>query len=56
MLHRNCLLQHVTERQIKIRIKVAGRRRKRRKQLLGDLEEKKLCWKLNEEELELTLL
>ena len=33
-----------------------GRRGKRRRQLLGDLKEKKGYWKLNEEELDRALL
>jgi len=42
--HRNCLLNHVTER------KLEGRRRgKRRRQLLDDLEDKRRYWKVREE-------
>ena len=34
---RNCLLKHVIERKVKARIKVVGRRGRRRSQLLDDL-------------------
>jgi len=45
-LHRNCLLNHVIEG----KIEGMGRRRKRRrKQLLDDLKEKRRCWNLKEE-------
>ena len=43
---RNCLLRHVVERKIEKRIGVMGRRRRRRKQLLDDLEEVRGYWKL----------
>jgi hypothetical protein len=36
-LRRKCLLKHVTEGKIKGRIEVTGRRGRRRKQLLDDL-------------------
>jgi hypothetical protein len=35
ILRRNCLLKHVVEGKIEERIEVTGRRRRRRKQLLG---------------------
>ena len=37
MLRKNCLLKHFIEGKIEGRIKVKGRRGKRRKQLLNDL-------------------
>jgi hypothetical protein len=37
ILHRNCLLKHVTEGKMEERIEVTGRRGRRRKQLLDDL-------------------
>jgi len=40
-LCRNYLLKQVTERKIERVIEVRGRRRRRRKQLLGDLKEKR---------------
>jgi hypothetical protein len=54
MLHRNCLLKHVIEGNVEGRIEVTGRRGKRRKQLLNDLEEKRGRWKLEEETLDCT--
>jgi len=42
----NCFLKHVIERKIDGKIKVTGRRRKRCKQLLEDLKEKRRYWKL----------
>jgi hypothetical protein len=41
ILRRNCLLKHVTEGKIEVRVEVTGRRGRRRKQLLDDLKEKK---------------
>jgi hypothetical protein len=55
-LHRNCLLKHVIEGEIKGRIDVRGRRGKRRKQLLDDLMETRGYRKLKEEALDHTLL
>jgi hypothetical protein len=52
-LGRNCLLKHLIEGKIDGRIKVKRRRERRRKQLLGDLKEKRGCWKLKEEALDL---
>jgi len=40
ILCRNCLLKHVTEGEIQGRIEATGRRGRRRKQLLVDLEER----------------
>ena len=47
ILHRNWLLQDVIEGKIKGRIEVMGRRGRKRKQLLGDLEKRRGYWKLN---------
>jgi len=41
IFRRNCLLRHVTEGNIQEMIEVTGRRGIRRKQLLGDLKEKR---------------
>jgi hypothetical protein len=41
ILHRNCLLKHVTEAKIEGRIEVTGRRGRRRKKLLDGLKEKR---------------
>jgi hypothetical protein len=40
ILRRNCLLKHVIEGKVEGRIDMTGRRGRRRKQLLNDLEEK----------------
>jgi len=45
------LLKHVSEGKIEERIEVTGRRGRRRKQLMDDLKEKKLYFKLQEEAL-----
>jgi hypothetical protein len=55
ILGRNCLLKHVIEGKIEVRIEATGRRGRRRKQLLDDLTEKRRYWKLNEEALDRTL-
>jgi hypothetical protein len=55
ILRRNCLLKHVTEGKKDGRIKVTGRRRRRRKHLLNYLKEKRGHWKLKEEALDRTL-
>jgi hypothetical protein len=54
-LHRDCLIGHVIEVKIYIRIEVMGRRGRRRTQLVDKLKEKKGYWKLNEEELDHTV-
>jgi hypothetical protein len=54
-LRRNCLLKNDVEGKIEGRIEVTGRRGRRRKQILDDLEEKRGFWKLKEEALEHTL-
>ena len=46
ILCRNCLLKRVIKVKIAGRIEVTGRRGRRRKQLLGDLMEKRGYWKL----------
>jgi len=55
MLLRNCLLKHVIERKIEIRIKVKGRRVRRSNQLLEDFKETRGYRKLQEEALDRTL-
>jgi hypothetical protein len=46
ILRRNCLLKHVIEGQIEGRIEVTGRRERKHRQLLDDLEGKKTgSWK-----------
>jgi hypothetical protein len=55
ILRRNCLLKHVIKGKLEGRIEMAGRRGRRRKQLLDDLNEKKRYWKLKEEALDRTL-
>jgi len=47
-LRRNCLLKRL-EGKVKGRIKVTGRRGRRRNQLLDDFMEKRGYWKLKEE-------
>jgi hypothetical protein len=51
-LRRNYLLKHVIEGKIEGRIEVTGRRDRRHKQLLDDLQETRGYWKLKEEELD----
>jgi hypothetical protein len=48
----NCLLKYVVEGKIKGRIEVAGKQRRRGKQLLDDLTERTEYWKLEEEALD----
>jgi hypothetical protein len=55
ILHINCLLKHVIERTLEGITEMTGRRRKRRKQLLDDVKEKRRYWKLKEEALDRTL-
>ena len=54
-LLRNCLLKHIIEGQIEERIEMAGRRGRRRKQLLDDLKEKIGYSHLKEEALDRTV-
>jgi hypothetical protein len=55
ILRRNCLLKLVIKGKLEGRIEMTGRRGRRRKQLLDDLEEKRRYWKLKEEALDRTL-
>jgi hypothetical protein len=55
ILRRNCLLKRLIEGKLGGRIEMAGRRGRRRKQLLDDLREKRRYWKLKEEALDRTL-
>jgi hypothetical protein len=55
ILRTNCLIKHVTEGKIEGSIEVTGRRGRRRKQLLDDLEETRGYWKLKEEAQDRTL-
>ena len=55
ILRRNCLLQQVTEENIKGQIEVTRRRGRRRKKLLDDLKDRRGFWKLKEEALDRTM-
>ena len=55
ILCRNWLIKCFTESEIEGQIEVTGRRGKRRKELLDDLQEKRGFWKLNKEALDRTL-
>jgi hypothetical protein len=55
ILRRNCLLKHVIEGKVEGRIEMTGRRGRRRKKLLDDLNETRRYWKLKEEALDRTL-
>ena len=50
-LRSNCRLKHAIEGKIVGRIEVTGTRRRRRKQVLDDLKEKRGYWKLKQEAL-----
>ena len=50
----NCLLKHVVEGKIKVRIEVTGRRGRRCTQLLDDLKETRGYWKLKDDALDPT--
>ena len=52
ILHRNCLLQRVNEGKIKGGIEVTGIRRRRRRELLDDLKDRRGYSHLNEEALD----
>jgi hypothetical protein len=54
ILRRNCLLKCFVEGKIERR-EVTGRRGKRRKDLMVDLEGKRVCWKLEAETLDCSL-
>ena len=51
ILHRSCLLKHVSGGKTEGRIEVTGRQGRRRKQLLDDLKETRGYWDLKEEAL-----
>jgi hypothetical protein len=55
ILRRNCLLQRVIERKVKGGIEVTGRRGRRRRKLLDDLEERRGYCYLKEEALDRTV-
>jgi hypothetical protein len=55
ILHRNCLLKHVTEGKLEETIEGAGTSGKGRKQLLDDFKETKGYWKLKQETLYITV-
>jgi hypothetical protein len=55
ILRRNCLLKHVIEGKLEGRIEVTGRRGRRRKQVLDDLQEKRRYWNWKEETRDLTV-
>jgi hypothetical protein len=55
-LHRNCLLKHIIEGKIAVRIEVKEMQGRRHKQLLCNFKETRGYWKLKEEELDRTLL
>ena len=55
ILRRNCLLQRLIEGKIKEGIEVTGRRGRRRRKLLDDLEERRGYSHLNEEALDRTV-
>lgn len=55
ILRMKCLLKYVIEREIEGTLQVMGRRLRRRKQLMGDLKEKRRYWKYKEEAIICTL-
>jgi hypothetical protein len=55
ILRRNCLLRQVIEGKIKGGIEVTGRRERRRRKLLDDLKERRVCSHLKEEALDRTM-
>jgi hypothetical protein len=55
ILRRNCLLKHVIEGKLEVRLEMTGRRGRRHKQLLDNLKEKRRYCKLKEEALDRTL-
>jgi hypothetical protein len=54
-LRRNSILRHVIEAEIEGRIEMTGRRGRRSKKLLDDLQEKKRYWNLKEKALDRTV-
>ena len=55
ILHRNCLLNHIIEGKLEVRIDVTGRRGRRLRQLRMNLREVRRYWKLKEEALDHTV-
>jgi hypothetical protein len=55
ILHRNCLLKHVSRGKTEGRMEVTKRQGRRHNQLLDDLKEKRRYWELKEEALGHTL-
>jgi hypothetical protein len=55
ILRRNCLLQRVTEGQMKVGIEVRGKRGRRRRKLLDNLKERRGYSHLKEESLDRTI-
>ena len=55
MLRSNCLLKHDIEGKVERGIEVKERQGRRGKQLLNDLKERRVCWKLKEEALDRTV-
>jgi hypothetical protein len=55
ILHRNCILQRVTEGKIQGGIEMTGRQGRRRRKLVDDLKERKGCSHLKEEALDRTI-
>ena len=55
ILRRNCLVKHIIAGKIEGRIDVTGRRVRRHKKLVGELQEKKGHSKLKEEALDRTM-
>ena len=55
ILRRNCLLKHIIEGKIVGRIEVTRKRGRKHRQLLDDLKEERICWKLTVKPLERTL-
>jgi hypothetical protein len=55
ILRRICLLKHVFEGKLEVMIEATARRGRRRMQLLDDLKEKRIYWKLKEEALDRTV-
>jgi hypothetical protein len=54
-LRRDCLLKHVIEGNLEGRIEMTGRRGRRRKQLLDELDESKGYWKFKQGPLDTTV-
>ena len=55
IMHSKYLLKHVNERKIEGRTEEKGRRGRRRKQILDDLEETKRSWKLKQDAFDVPL-